>query len=130
MGPDRVVQPGGVLGVVLAVDQHQRGPLVVLDDVGHAVEILQNRAHVSGVEPPSAALLKSSGGELSDKDEAFMVPSWRRTPTNRSYLDISERFLLINKKSIKSFTFLSDGKKEKDNIPSFPTIFSLESHKK
>lgn len=43
MRPDRVAEPGGVLGVVLAVDQHQRSPLVVLDDVRQAVEILQNK---------------------------------------------------------------------------------------
>lgn len=36
-----VAQFGGVLGVTLAVNQPQRGPLVVLDDVGDAAEILQ-----------------------------------------------------------------------------------------
>lgn len=48
--PDRVAEPGGVLGVVLAVDQHQRSPLVVLDDVRQAVEILQGKKmlHVNG----------------------------------------------------------------------------------
>lgn len=35
-------EPRGVLGVALAVDQHQRVPLVVLDDVRHAAEVLQH----------------------------------------------------------------------------------------
>lgn len=45
-----MAEPGGVLGVVLAVDQHQRSPLVVLDDVRQAVEILQHKKmlHVNG----------------------------------------------------------------------------------
>lgn len=40
LGPGRVAQFGGILGVTLAVDQHQRMLLVVLDDVGDAAEIL------------------------------------------------------------------------------------------
>lgn len=38
-----VAQFGGVLGVVLAVDQHQRIPLVVLNDLRDAAEILKNK---------------------------------------------------------------------------------------
>lgn len=40
LGPRRVAQFGGVLGVTLAVYQHQRIPLVILDDVGDTAEIL------------------------------------------------------------------------------------------
>lgn len=43
LGLDGAAQFGCVLGVTLAVDQHQRNPLVVLDDVGHAAEILRKK---------------------------------------------------------------------------------------
>lgn len=46
LGLDRAAQFGGVLGVILAVNQHQRNPLVVLDDVGHAAEILEDKKKV------------------------------------------------------------------------------------
>lgn len=46
LGLDGAAQFGGVLGVTLAVDQHQRNPLVVLDDVGHAAEILEEKKKV------------------------------------------------------------------------------------
>lgn len=39
--PHWVAQFGGFLGVTLAVNQHQRILLVVVDDVGEAAEILQ-----------------------------------------------------------------------------------------
>ncbi|KAA8584034.1 hypothetical protein FQN60_015242, partial [Etheostoma spectabile] len=39
--PHWVAQSGGFLGVTLAVNQHQRKLLVVVDDVGEAAEILQ-----------------------------------------------------------------------------------------
>lgn len=41
LGLDGAVQFGGVLGVTLTVDQHQRIPLMALDDVGDAAEILE-----------------------------------------------------------------------------------------
>lgn len=43
LGLDGAVQFGGVLGVTLAVDQHQRIPLVAVDDVGDAAEILEEK---------------------------------------------------------------------------------------
>lgn len=43
LGPRGVAQFGGVLCVTLAVDQHQRIPHVVLDDVRDAAEILKNK---------------------------------------------------------------------------------------
>lgn len=43
VGPHWVAQLGGVLGGVLAVDQHQGSPPVVLDDVRHAAEILKDK---------------------------------------------------------------------------------------
>lgn len=43
LGLHGVAQFGGVLGVVLAVDQHQRIPLVVLDDLRDAAEMLKNK---------------------------------------------------------------------------------------
>lgn len=36
-------QPGSILGVALAIDQHQRGPLMVLNDAGDAAEILEKK---------------------------------------------------------------------------------------
>lgn len=42
-GPHWVAQHGGVLGVVLAVDQHQRGPLVGLNHVANAAEVLEGK---------------------------------------------------------------------------------------
>lgn len=46
MGPHWVAQLGGVLGVALAVDQHQGSPLVVLDDLRNATEILKDKKKV------------------------------------------------------------------------------------
>ena len=43
LGLHGVAQFGGILGVTLAVDQHQRIPLVVLDDVGDAGEMLKKK---------------------------------------------------------------------------------------
>lgn len=40
LGLYSVAQLGGVLGVALAVNQHERVPLVVLDDAGDAAETL------------------------------------------------------------------------------------------
>lgn len=41
LGLHGVAQLGGILGVILAVDQHQWMPLVVLDDVGDTAEMLK-----------------------------------------------------------------------------------------
>lgn len=43
VGPHWVAELGGVLGVVLAVDQHQGNTPVVLDDVRYAAEILKDK---------------------------------------------------------------------------------------
>lgn len=43
LGLHGVAQLGGVTAVALAVNQHQRNPLVVLDDVTDAVEILEKK---------------------------------------------------------------------------------------
>lgn len=43
LGLHRIAQFGGILGVTLGVNQHQRVPLVVLDDVRDAAEILQKQ---------------------------------------------------------------------------------------
>lgn len=43
VGPHWVAQLGGVLGVALAVDHHQGSPLVVIDDLGNAAEMLKDK---------------------------------------------------------------------------------------
>lgn len=47
LGRHWVAQSGGVLGVALAVNEHQRIPLVVLNDVGDAAEILKPKNKTS-----------------------------------------------------------------------------------
>lgn len=44
LGLHGVAQLGSVIAIGLAVNQHQGQPLVVLNDVGHTVEILDKKS--------------------------------------------------------------------------------------